>query len=94
MLPNIELVKGLFSDSLPPFLEKWDASLGKKGMVTYLHIDCDLYAGESKLAVQQHALQPMWAELRLSESVCSADNQTIESVKLLFDAHAQARSTL
>jgi len=43
---NAELVKGLFSDSLPPWIEQQKEKNG--GMlppVTYLHIDCDLYAG-------------------------------------------------
>ena len=43
---NIELVKGLFSDSLPPWMQaQRDANMGEFPPVTYLHIDCDLYAG-------------------------------------------------
>lgn len=43
---NIELVKGLFSDSLPPWIQKQKKMRGGSlPAVTYLHIDCDLYAG-------------------------------------------------
>jgi hypothetical protein len=34
---NVKLVKGLFSESLPAFLEEHDEP------VAFLHIDCDLY---------------------------------------------------
>lgn len=40
---NVELVKGLFSDSLPPFLAEHAAK--PELTVSYLHVDCDLYAG-------------------------------------------------
>jgi hypothetical protein len=43
---NIELVKGLFSDSLPPWIEAQKAmNNGRFPRISYLHIDCDLYAG-------------------------------------------------
>lgn len=44
---NAKLWSGLFSDSLPPFLETLDKSTTALAArnVTYLHIDCDLYAG-------------------------------------------------
>jgi Methyltransferase domain len=35
---NVELVVGLFADTLPPFLETHD------GVAALIHIDCDLYA--------------------------------------------------
>jgi len=38
MPPNVTLVKGLFADSLPPFLEQ------HPGNVSFVHIDCDLYS--------------------------------------------------
>ncbi len=37
--PNVELVKGLFSESLPPFL-----AARPKAKVALLHVDCDLYS--------------------------------------------------
>jgi hypothetical protein len=37
--PNVELIKGWFSDTLPPFVEKID--LGK---VRFVHVDSDLYS--------------------------------------------------
>lgn len=42
---NVELVKGLFSDSLPKFLKEQATYAGGNQTVSYLHIDCDLYAG-------------------------------------------------
>ncbi len=43
---NARLVKGLFSNSLPPWMEEQtSANEGIFPPVTYLHIDCDLYAG-------------------------------------------------
>lgn len=36
--PNVELVKGWFSDTLPKFLEEHGE------MISFLHIDCDLYS--------------------------------------------------
>ena len=43
--PNVRLVKGIFSDSLPPFLDThYHGSLHVVD-ITYLHIDCDLYQG-------------------------------------------------
>ena len=42
---NVELVKGLFSDSLPVFLKEQGRFTGGNQTVSYLHIDCDLYAG-------------------------------------------------
>jgi Methyltransferase domain len=35
--PNVELIKGLFHETLPAFLEAHD------GMFSFLHIDCDTY---------------------------------------------------
>ena len=45
--PNVRLWKGLFSDSLPAFLDEMDrnSSSGRAPDVTYLHVDCDLYGG-------------------------------------------------
>lgn len=34
---NATLIPGLFSDTIPPFMDE------KKGMVSFAHIDCDLY---------------------------------------------------
>jgi hypothetical protein len=43
---NAQLVKGLFNESLPPFLAELDATGRRKPAIfrniTYLHIDCDL----------------------------------------------------
>lgn len=36
--PNVSLVKGLFEDTLPVFLNE------HKGPVAFLHVDCDLYS--------------------------------------------------
>jgi len=35
---NVELIKGWFNESIPPFLAN------HKGMVAFLHVDCDLYS--------------------------------------------------
>ena len=35
--PNVTLVKGLFDDSLPGFLQRWE------GTAAIVHVDCDLY---------------------------------------------------
>lgn len=43
---NARLVKGLFSDSLQPWIEQQKVEhAGTMPPITYLHIDCDLYAG-------------------------------------------------
>jgi len=43
---NVELVKGIFSDCLPPWIEAQKArNNGQFPPISYLHIDCDLYAG-------------------------------------------------
>ncbi len=36
---NVELVKGWFNESLPPFLEK-----NNQKKISFIHIDCDLYS--------------------------------------------------
>jgi hypothetical protein len=36
-LPNVELVEGLFAESVPGFLAGW------AGMAALIHVDCDLY---------------------------------------------------
>lgn len=41
----MELVKGLFSDSIPTFLKEQQRYAGGNKTISYLHIDCDLYAG-------------------------------------------------
>ena len=45
--PSVRLVAGLFNDSLPVLLAKQDAAspTGRLPDLTYLHVDCDLYAG-------------------------------------------------
>ena len=40
LLPNARVVKGLFEDTLGPFLAKHPGE-----RVAYLHVDCDLYVG-------------------------------------------------
>ena len=35
--PNVTLVRGLFDDSVPDFIEKWN------GWAAVVHVDCDLY---------------------------------------------------
>lgn len=42
---NVVLVQGLFNESLPPFIKKHYKTRNPVD-ITYLHIDCDLYAGE------------------------------------------------
>jgi hypothetical protein len=34
---NVELIKGLFCDTIGPFLERW------QGRAAIIHVDCDLY---------------------------------------------------
>lgn len=41
---NVKLVQGLFNESLPPFIKSHYKSRNPVD-ITYLHIDCDLYAG-------------------------------------------------
>ena len=41
---NVKLVQGLFNESLPPFIKSHYKSKNPVD-ITYLHIDCDLYAG-------------------------------------------------
>ena len=45
--PSVRLVAGLFNDSLPVLLAEQDAAspTGRLPDLTYLHVDCDLYAG-------------------------------------------------
>ena len=45
---NVVLVQGLFNESLPKFIKKHYKTRNPVD-VTYLHIDCDLYAGECSL---------------------------------------------
>ena len=42
---NVQLIQGLFSDSLPPFIQHHYKNRDHHD-ITYLHIDCDLYHGE------------------------------------------------
>ena len=42
---NVELVQGLFNESLPKFIKSY-YQFRNPVDITYLHIDCDLYAGE------------------------------------------------
>lgn len=43
---NVRLWKGLFSDTLPGFIQEIDAAAGGRvPNITYLHVDCDLYQG-------------------------------------------------
>ena len=48
MIPETWL-QGLFNESLPVFLRDQDAAApgGRLANCTYVHIDCDLYGGES-----------------------------------------------
>lgn len=43
---NVKLVQGLFNESLPPFIKSHYKSRNPVD-ITYLHIDCDLYAGNT-----------------------------------------------
>ena len=43
---NVKLVQGLFNESLPPFIKSHYKTRHPVD-VTYLHIDCDLYAGKA-----------------------------------------------
>lgn len=36
--PNVELVEGLFSETVPEFLARW------RGVAALVHVDCDLYS--------------------------------------------------
>lgn len=46
MPENVKLWKGLFSDSLPGFIKEMDAAHPNgRFMISYLHVDCDLYVG-------------------------------------------------
>ncbi len=36
--PNVELIKGWFNETLPPFMSQ------RKGGVSFIHVDCDLYS--------------------------------------------------
>jgi len=42
---NVQLVQGLFSESLPPFLKQHYKTHDPQD-ITFLHIDCDLYHGK------------------------------------------------
>lgn len=42
---NVVLVQGLFNESLPKFIKKHYKTRNPVD-ITYLHIDCDLYAGK------------------------------------------------
>ena len=42
---NVKLVQGLFNESLPPFIKSHYKTRHPVD-ITYLHIDCDLYAGK------------------------------------------------
>lgn len=60
--PNVQLIKGLFSDSLPPFLrmekEMHDRQAGEIPLA-YLHVDCDLYAGSKDIfTLLNHKIVP------------------------------------
>lgn len=43
---NVKLVPGLFNESLPPFIKSHYKTRHPVD-ITYLHIDCDLYAGKA-----------------------------------------------
>ena len=43
-LPVVQ-VKGLFNESLPNFLKEQAIYASSDEVVSYLHIDCDLYGG-------------------------------------------------
>ena len=45
---NVVLVQGLFNESLPKFIKKHYRTRNPVD-ITYLHIDCDLYAGKELL---------------------------------------------
>lgn len=49
MPPNVHLWKGLFSKSLPGFISEVDTAdaSGRAPLISYLHVDCDLYVGAS-----------------------------------------------
>ena len=42
---NVQLIQGLFNDTLPPFIQHHYRDREHHD-ITYLHIDCDLYHGE------------------------------------------------
>ena len=50
-------LQGLFNESLPVFLRDQDAAApgGRLENCTYVHIDCDLYGGESSFPVAASA---------------------------------------
>lgn len=56
---NAELVPGLFAESLPQFLKEQAKFTGANQTVSYLHIDCDLYAGtRDALTILDSAIRP------------------------------------
>lgn len=52
---NVQLVQGLFSESLPPFLKQHYKTHYPQD-ITFLHIDCDLYRGaiDALMLLDQH----------------------------------------
>lgn len=52
---NVVLVQGLFNESLPPFIKKHYKTRSPVD-ITYLHIDCDLYAGEESFNLASNTM--------------------------------------
>ena len=58
-MANVNLVKGLFNESLPAFLRKQAAYGAADSPLTFLHVDCDLYRGAADVfALLAHKIVP------------------------------------
>ena len=59
VVANVNLIKGLFNESLPAFLRKQAAYGAADSPLTFLHVDCDLYRGAADVfALLAHKIVP------------------------------------
>ena len=70
---NVKLVQGLFNESLPHFINSHYKNRHPVD-ITYLHIDCDLYAGKAIWFAGKNCASKC---VGLLLSICSAENASM-----------------
>lgn len=90
ILPNVQLVRGVFIDTLPGFLRMMDAVNGYHSPASVVHIDCDIYDGaRDVLFLLQSRLVP--GTIIIFDELFNYPGYEKHEIKALFELMSGAR---